>query len=249
MNEPADHRWANPTPTPRSSSANERVTALLEVVLCSGLPTQLALSAVLVLAGIVPEDGQLSVLYVVTLSLLDTMLVTGLILLFLRAHREDPRRIFIGSRPVSGEALAGLPLALMALGLAAVTLTALHEFAPWLRTYEQNPLQELIQTPMDLVLFGIVVVIAGGVREEIQRAFLLTRFEGHLGGAQVGVVVTSLAFGAGHYLQGADAAVATALLGAFWALIYIRRRSVIAPVVSHACFNLLQLVQLAVIAG
>jgi membrane protease YdiL (CAAX protease family) len=224
------------------------VTALLEVLLCSGLPTQLALSAVLLLAGVAPRDGTLSVPYVVALSLLDTTLVIGLILLFLNARRDRARELFLGSRPIGSEALAGLPLALMALVLAAVALTVLHELAPWLRTYAQNPLQELIQTPFDIALFGVVVVIAGGLREEIQRAFLLRRFEQHLGGARVGVIVTSLAFGAGHYLQGADAAVVTALLGAFWALVYLARRSVVAPVVSHSGFNLLQLVQLVIIS-
>jgi membrane protease YdiL (CAAX protease family) len=86
-------------------------------------------------------------------------------------------------------------------------------------------------------------VIAGGVREELQRAFLLRRFDRWLGGGAVGLVVTSAAFGAGHWLQGADAAIATAFLGALWGVIYLRRRSAVAPVVSHSGFNLLQLAQ------
>ena len=86
-------------------------------------------------------------------------------------------------------------------------------------------------------------MVAGGVREEIQRAFLLRRFERWLGGVGVGVVVTSLSFGVGHIIQGFDAAIATGVLGAFWGVVYLRRRSVIAPVVSHSGFNLLQLTQ------
>ena len=84
---------------------------------------------------------------------------------------------------------------------------------------------------------GLVVVLAGGVREEVQRAFLLRRFEQWLGGGAVGLVVTSVLFGAGHRIQGLDAAVATGVLGAFWGLVYLRRRSVVAPVVSHAGFE------------
>jgi uncharacterized protein len=56
-------------------------------------------------------------------------------------------------------------------------------------------------------------------------------------------VVSSIAFGAGHFIQGADAAVATATLGAFWGAVYLRRRSIAAPVVSHAGFNLVQVLQ------
>jgi membrane protease YdiL (CAAX protease family) len=92
-------------------------------------------------------------------------------------------------------------------------------------------------------MFAGLVVVAGGVREELQRAFLLRRFEQSLGGSTVGVVVASTAFGIGHIVQGADAVVATALLGAFWGVVYLRRRSVVAPMVSHSGFDLLQVAQ------
>ena len=35
----------------------------------------------------------------------------------------------------------------------------------------------------------------------------------------------------------------TGLLGAFWGIVYLRRRSVVAPLVSHAGFDLLQIAQ------
>ena len=115
-------------------------------------------------------------------------------------------------------------------------------------TVETNPLQSLLTSPRDAWLFALVVLVAGGVREEIQRAFLLHRFEQHLGGGRVGVVVTSVAFGAGHLIQGVDASIATGLLGAFWGLVYVRRRSAIAPIVSHSGFDLIQIAQF-VVAG
>jgi membrane protease YdiL (CAAX protease family) len=111
-----------------------------------------------------------------------------------------------------------------------------------------NPLQDLVRTPADAALFALVLIVAGGIREEIQRAFLLRRFERWLGGARVGLVVTSLAFGAGHFIQGADAAVATAVLGFFWGVVYLRRRSIGAPIASHAGFNLVQVLQYLALA-
>ena len=91
----------------------------------------------------------------------------------------------------------------------------------------------------------MVAIVAGGIREELQRAFLLQRFERHLGGATMGVVVLSTAFGLGHALQGWDAAIATGTLGAFWAIVYLRRRSSIAPIVSHAGFNSIEVLRVA----
>ena len=64
-----------------------------------------------------------------------------------------------------------------------------------------------------------------------------------LGGGRIGVIATSVVFGFGHLIQGVDAAVATGLLGAFWGVVYLRRRSVIGPMVSHAGFDLLQILQ------
>lgn len=224
-----------------------RTVAACEVLLCSGFPTQLGLMLLLGVVGYHGGDDGLTLGYVVALSLADTVLLVGLILVFLRAHGEGVRPIFLGGRRTRDEAVAGLPLVLVALGIALITLAVLQAIAPWLHTVERNPLQELVTTPREAALFAVVVVVAGGIREELQRAFLLRRFEAHLGGSTLGVVVGSAAFGAGHLLQGADAAIATGLLGAFWAVTYLRRGSVAAPIVSHSGFNLLQLAQFMLI--
>ncbi len=230
---------SGPTPT-----LAERATALLEVLLCSDYPTQVALAATFAAFGVRPQaGGTFSLGYVAAISLLDSLLLIGLILFFLRARGESPREVLFGRQPVASEAWAGLPLIVAAFAIAVVLMLALQAIAPWLHTVPHNPLQDLVRTPKDAVLFAIVLIVAGGIREEVQRAFLLRRFERWLGGPRVGLVVTSAAFGAGHFVQGADAVVATAALGAFWGAVYLRRRSIGAPVVSHAGFNVLQVAQ------
>jgi membrane protease YdiL (CAAX protease family) len=223
----------------------ERVMALLEVIICSDYPTQVALSATVAALGFAPAgaNGELSLAYVVVLSLADTALLLALIAMFLSVHGEGARDLFLGNRPIGGEVRAGLPLALAALAVGVIVLVMIQQVAPWLHNVPRNPLQNLLRTRRDAAAFAVVAVVAGGVREEVQRAFLLRRFERWLGGSGVGVVVTSISFGLGHKIQGMDAAVATSVLGAFWAFIYLRRRSIVAPVVSHSGFNLLQLVQ------
>lgn len=229
-------------------STAQRIVALLEVLLCSDYPTQAALGATFIALGYRPAaaNGQLRVGFVVTLSLIDTALLLGLIAFFLRAHGERLRDVFVGPRRAASEAALGVPLTLVALAIGIAVLVTIQRFLPSLHTVERNPLQDLIRTPGNIWLFAVVVVVAGGLREELQRAFLLHRFEQSLGGPIVGLVATSLAFGAGHFLQGADAAVATGTLGAFWALVYLRRRSALAPIVSHSGFNLLQILQFVV---
>src|SRR5262245_59589262 len=224
--------------------ATARITAFIEVLLCSGFPTQLAIGGTLTALGYAAfaKSGALNMPYVVGLSIVDSLVVIGLVVLFLRVHGERPHDVILGNRPPAAEAAAGVPLIVAALAIAVIVIIITRVAAPWLHTVEKNPMQALLRSPRDAALFALVVVVAGGVREEVQRAFILHRFDVWLGGATAGVIVTSVAFGAGHYIQGADAALATGLLGAFWGVIYVRRRSAIAPMVSHAGFDLIQIV-------
>ena len=227
---------AAPTPL------GDRLVAIAEVTLCSGFPTQLGLIVLFTLVGAAPVTaaGQLSLSYIVLLTLADAALVLLLVWLLLRAHAERPVAAFVGTRGFGGEVLLGIGLVPAALLLVAVTFGIMVRVAPWLHNVPENPLEALIQSPASAVWFGVVSVVAG-LREEVQRAFILRRFEQHLGGAVIGLVVFSVAFGLGHLLQGWDAVVATGLLGAFWGIVYLTRRSVVAPIVCHAIFNLTEI--------
>ncbi len=140
--------------------------------------------------------------------------------------------------------LATVPLVFVGVGLL---LNALRLLAPSLHNVATNPLEQLAATPGQAAVFSLVAILAGGVREELQRAFMLRRFEQYLGGATVGMWIVSVAFGLAHFTQGWDAAVTTATLGAFWGWMYLRRRSTVGPMASHAGFNSLEILRLAVI--
>src|SRR4029077_9600041 len=171
-----------------------RVVALIEVLICSDVLTQYAIGGTLLALGYPAKlpNGQLNVGYVVALSLGDAVLLVGLILLLLHAHGERPRDVLFGRRPITGEAVLGVLLIPIAFGIAAAVILAVRRFAPTLHNVDQNPLQELLRSPRDAWLFALVVVVAGGVREEVQRAFLLHRFDVWLGGPAVGFAVTSV---------------------------------------------------------
>lgn len=222
-----------------------RIVALFEVLLCSDYPTQLAVGSTLAVFGVRPltATGALSLRYVVGLSLIDTALLVGLIVIFLRTHGERLRDVLLGARSPWREAEFGLPLAIGALAIAIAVIGGLRLLAPSLHNIARNPLQDIMHGPRDVGLFALVVVVAGGVREEIQRAFILHRFTVWLGGPVTGLVVSSLAFGLGHRLQGNDVAIATGMLGLYWGAVYLRRRSCAGPMVSHAAFNLIELLQ------
>ena len=224
---------------PPAPTRHQRLTAAGEVVLCSGFPTQLTLVVLLGLLGAGPTDGsgELSLAYVVTLSLIDAAVILALIWMLMRARGEHPVAVMVGGRPIRSELLLGLALVPAALLVVAAAFAVLSRIAPELRNVPENPLEALITTPAAAMTFAAVAVVAGGLREEVQRAFILRRFEQHLGGAAVGLVVFSVAFGLGHLVQGRDAAIITGLLGALWGVLYLARGSMVAPFACHAGFN------------
>ena len=228
----------------RRVSPLERLGAGAEVVLCSGFPTQLFLLAVMTSFGmrLYTAEGHWSPVFVTVLSLLDTALVIGLILLFLTSRGERPRDVLLGQRPVLREAFLGAALLPVVFLLAVGVLKIIPLVAPELHNVPRNPLEDMMQNRRDAMIFGIVAVIAGGVREEVQRGFILHRFDQYLGGGAFGILIYSVVFGLGHVDQGWDATIAVATLGAIWGTIYLIRRSIIAPMVSHAGFNLAQVI-------
>lgn len=235
----------------RTIRPGERIAAAAEVILCSGFPTQLLLIGLLSATGLRIRDaeGLLSPPFVFVLSLLDTVLVVALVLFFLRSRGESPRAVLLGARSVLREAWLGIALIPLIFAGVVVVLALIAGLAPGLHNVPRNPLQDLLRTRGDAIVFGFVAMIAGGVREEVQRGFILHRFDRFLGGAVTGVIIFSAIFGAGHIDQGWDAAIATGSLGACWGIVYLVRRSIVAPMVSHAGFNLAQLAKYLVVAG
>lgn len=222
-----------------------RWRALAQIAACSGVPTQLLIAQLLALVGVGPfgEGGALNATWVFVVSLVDTVVLVALIVFFLRANGESVAHVLFGLRTPWREVQLGLVSVVPVLLAAAAVLFLARYAAPWLHNVPDNPLAGLLRSPRDAWAFGVVVLVAGGLREELQRAFLLTRFEQHLGGARVGLVVTSVAFGLAHVLQGFDAMLATAVLGFIWGAMYLWRRSAVAPIVSHGGFNSLEIVR------
>lgn len=239
---------------PEAVDARDRATALIEILLCSSIPTQLAIGALLRLLGLRSTDaaGHLSFPFVLVLSLSDAAVLIVMMILLMHAHGESARATWLGPAAARGakasrDALIGLATVPFVFVGVGVLLNTIRLFVPSLHNVQTNPLEQFAATPGQAALFSLVAIFAGGVREELQRAFMLRRFEQYLGGITVGIWVISIAFGLGHMMQGWDAVITTATLGAFWAWMYVQRRSSVGPIVSHAGFNSLEILRLAIV--
>lgn len=221
--------------------------AILEVVAVSGIPTQLLVAIVLMLTTnmrALDENFQgFTLEFIATLMLIDTALIAILIRVFLELSGEDSRTVFIGRKKVWGEVWRGLAfLPVVMIGVTVIVL-GLRALIPSLHTVKTNPLEQYMNHPFDGAIFMVVVVLGAGVKEELQRAFILHRFDQALGGMRLGLAVTSIVFGILHATQGIDASIGIGLLGLFWGWLYIRRRSAVMSIVNHAGFDALQVAQ------
>jgi len=104
-----------------------------------------------------------------------------------------------------------------------------------------NPILSLVRDPGDLGLLLFSSLYVGGIKEELQRAFVLTRFRQDLGGVALGLVLWSLFFGMGHSIQGTDKAVAAGILGLLFGILYLWRGSLVGPIVAHSLYDVVTL--------
>jgi membrane protease YdiL (CAAX protease family) len=235
-----------PLPESPGRAPSPRV-AIAEVIVTSGFPTQLALGALIAAAGVAPfgADGRLSMGYLWLLMPADTVVLAALVVWRLRAGGERVSDVLLGGRDWARECWIGVGLMPLVFGGVAAVMLVLRAAWPALHNVGANPFESLIRSRADALLAGVLVIVTGGIKEEVQRAFVLHRFAQSLGGARVGLVVYSVVFGTGHIIQGYDVAIVTTLLGLAWGSVYLRRRSLVAPSVSHAGFNAAQILQFA----
>ena len=97
--------------------------------------------------------------------------------MLLRARGESVSDVLIGRGRVRREVLVGFGLIPLVFLVVIAVMVLVLTYAPSLRNVPRNPLEDMIRNRLDAIIFGVVVMIAGGVREEVQRGFIVHRFE------------------------------------------------------------------------
>lgn len=166
-----------------------------------------------------------------------TLILIGL---FLHARGESFTQIGLKWRGVA-ELRVGI-LAIPLLFASAFLVGAFFQLVLPSYVSTTNPLLELIRDRRDFFFFLISSIYVGGIKEEIQRAFVLVRFERYLGGVTVGLVLWSMFFAVGHQMQGVDNAAGAGVLGLLFGILYLWRRNLSAPMLAHAVYDVLTLI-------
>ncbi len=214
--------------------------AILEVALVATAGF-IVVPLVLALFGVSPHSILNNPTNMVVLLVSEATLTLLLIRLLMALRGEAPSKIGWSCSDVLREAGIGLLAIPVLFAVTFSVKVSFQVFFPYWATVH-NPLLELIKTDRDLALFVVASIYAGGLKEEVQRAFVLTRFKESLGGIYIGLFLWSLFFGYGHAIQGIDNAVGAGILGLLFGLLFIWRRTLTAPIVAHTLYDVLTLV-------
>jgi len=215
----------------------DRLLALFEVLLLSGLvSSSVAMLPFSFFGGKASSFLTTDAKAICGFLLLESAVTLMLLAAVLRFHGNTIRDLGLRWHRWKKNLVTGLLLVPLLFLINAATAFIFREFLPEYYV-EKNPLTEVIRTPGQLAFFIFSALVAGGVKEELQRAFILGRFRRYLGGAGLGLILWSLAFGAGHYVQGVQGITVAAIYGFVFGAVYLLSGSLIAPIVAHGAYD------------
>ena len=131
--------------------------------------------------------------------------------------------------------------AMIVLAVIARLLSLLHLLQP------QKAVIAVAPQTLPQVLFWVILCTTAGIIEEfVFRGYLLQQFASIRGNLWIGVIASSLLFGAAHGYEGIGGMIAISVYGAMFCLLAIYRRSLRAGMIAHAWHDSITGIVLAV---
>ena len=186
----------------------------------------------MILSFVAVKKGTLNFGITAYATIMRDLALVGLILYFLRRNREPVKRIGWTGKNWGKEILVGAALFIplfFSLPLIERIAQQLGFKAP------STPLPSFL-APRDvaqLVLAFILVVVVAMAEETMFRGYLILRFRSMARSARAAALLSAVIFSLGHGYEGSAGVVTVGFMGFILALIYLWRRSLIAPMVMH----------------
>ena len=164
-------------------------------------------------------------------SILDYLALVALIFFFAWRNQEPLARLGWNFRNGWRDVALGIILFfpyIMGIGLLFIIYWKLGFPLP-LKPIPQFFIAREGQTLLALCLVCVVAV----AEETIFRGYLLLRFRAILGSSRGAILLSSAIFALGHGYKGLAGVIVTFLMGVFYAVLYLRRQSLVSPIVIH----------------
>jgi membrane protease YdiL (CAAX protease family) len=197
----------------------------------------------MVLSLFVVRRGNLSFVLTAVATIFRDLGLVSLILFFLWRNVENVERIGWSFRRTGRQAALGAALfipfvfgaALLERGLLRLGLS---------RPATPTPSFLAASGGAEFLLAAVLVAVVAVTEETIFRGYLLLRFQMLLRSPALAVLLSSVIFSLGHGYEGSAGLVTVGVMGAVFAVIYLWRRSLVAPIVMHFLQDFLSIVLL-----
>lgn len=195
----------------------------------------------LALSFTVKLENTLSFSSLALATLLRDLALVSLVLYFLWRNGEPMARIGWTFAGLGREAVVGAGLFVPFFIAAGYLETILN------RSFLSGPSKTLPSSlmpsgPGELALAFCLVVVVALAEETIFRGYLILRFQTATGSTAAAVLLSALVFTLGHGYEGAAQVFTVGMMGVVLALVYLWRKSLVAPMVMHFLQDFIALV-------
>jgi membrane protease YdiL (CAAX protease family) len=186
----------------------------------------------LVLSFFAVKQGSLSFVLTAVATILRDLALVSLILFFMWRNGESLKLIGWDFKNIWKEIALGFGLFIpVAYGIAWLdtTLQAAGFSAP--ATPQPSFLTAI--GPAEFVLAFILVLVVALAEETIFRGYLILRFKNITTSPALAIVLSAVIFALGHGYEGTSGVITVGVMGLIFALVYVWRRSLVAPITMH----------------
>ena len=189
------------------------------------------------------EEGEMNFALVATATILRDMALVCLIFYYLWRNGEPISRIGWNFRNGASDLWWGIVLFIVTF----VVTGYVQQFFQHAGLKFPNPHQpisgmQLPHTNAQLVLAGFLVAVVAIAEETIFRGYLMLRLTLLTRSTGIAIFVSSFIFSLGHGYEGTGGAATVGVMGIIFALVFVWRRSLVAPMVMHFCQDFIGLV-------
>jgi uncharacterized protein len=184
----------------------------------------------LILSLFVTPFGNLSFVITAISTIFRDLGLVALVVFFLWRNGEPIQQLGWTTRNVWGEIVIGCVLFIPAFFFAGLVEQVLRAAGL------SSPAAPSFLTPTgtwQFILATILVIVVAIAEETIFRGYLTLRFRSITRSVPSAVVLTSVVFSLGHGYEGEAGVITVGLIGLIFALVYVWRRSLVAPVTMH----------------
>jgi membrane protease YdiL (CAAX protease family) len=186
----------------------------------------------LVISFFATGERALSFPFVAASTILRDLALVSLISYFVWSNREPVHHLGLFTGRVWSEAFLGIVLYIPFFILISIIENILVDAG--LSTRPETATSFLTPKGYPEFLLAVVLVIVVAISEElIFRGYLILRFTNTIGNVFYAVLLSSFIFSLGHGYEGSAGLVTVGIMGFIFALIYLWRMSLVAPIVMH----------------